>query len=1392
MAEKGIHKGAKCVHQPHHESEQSPLGRLGHPVSAATGVGGLPQKKGLRESGLRVMGEMAWGTHFCQFYQDQQDLVDILVPYLRAGLASNERCMWVTAGPLGTEAARAALRVLVPDLDQRADRGQIEILDYRQWYVRDGEFDGDRVLGDWVSRLNAALQSGYEGLRVAGDTSWVGEGFQSAFSNYEASVDNVLSKYRALVLCAYPLNRCSASEVIDAARHHEFALLRRGESWEVVGGTKRETLESALRESEQRYRGLFETMKEGFALHEIICDEQGIPIDYRFLDVNPAFERLTGLSREHVVGRTLRMVLPDAEQIWIDRYGKVALTGEPAQFDEYSVPLGRHYEVHAYSPAPGQFATVFVDITELKQTEERTRRQNAILQGINRILNEAMTCATQEALDRICLTVAEEVTQSKFGFIGEIDADGRLDNLAISDPGWAGSRMAIPTDPTGSGTVADGSTIHELCRRTLQSERGFFTNDPPLPPDSAGRPTSHPSVTAFLGVPLRQGGKTIGLVGLANREGGYHAEEQEALEMLSGTIVQVFMQKRAGWALRDSQADLARAQAVAVVGSWRLDVQRKELHWSDETYRIFGIPRETALTYETFLTAVHPEDRQYVDEKWTRALRGEPYDIEHRIVVGQTVKWVRERAELEFNAQGMVQSGFGTVQDITTRVKMAEALRRAHRELEMRVEERTADLRRANERLKKENEERMSAERAVEDERKRFNDVLELLPAYLILLTTDYHIRYANRFSRERFGDSCGRRCFEYLFGRETPCEACKTYKVLETMTPLEWEWTGPDGRDYHVFDSPFVDADGSTLIMEMGIDVTEPKRMAEELRTASRYARGLLEASLDPLVTLSPDGEITDVNAATETVTGRSRTELIGSDFSGYFTEPDKAVEGYRRVISDGYVRDFPLTICHRSGLMTDVLYNASVYRDEAGQLQGVFAAARDVTERKAAEKRRDVARALLEQFARKTSCQDYANSAVDLLRDWSGCHCVGIRVLTADQDISCDSFLGYGAESGPSGNWPSLGSDDCACRRILLQTPQKQDQPFMTAGGSLCVNDAVAFLRQVSPDQRTRCRDCNIHKGFASVAVVPLRYSDRILGLIHLADERKDMLLPSGMEFLESIAPLIAEAIQRFNAEAELASYRDHLEDLVLRRTDDLARSNRDLEQFAYAASHDLQEPLRAVAGFVALLQQRYGGQLDEKADGYIRSAVDGAVRMQTLIDGLLSYSRVGTSRRAAAPADARKSLDHALANLQASIEESGANIVVEAMPVIQADTVQLAQLFQNLIANAIKFRGDKPPEIAVGAQREGDAWRFWVRDNGIGIDPQYTERIFMIFQRLHTRRAYVGTGIGLAICKRIVERHGGRIWVESQLGAGSTFYFTLPDKESIREPSCQTKAH
>jgi light-regulated signal transduction histidine kinase (bacteriophytochrome) len=233
------------------------------------------------------------------------------------------------------------------------------------------------------------------------------------------------------------------------------------------------------------------------------------------------------------------------------------------------------------------------------------------------------------------------------------------------------------------------------------------------------------------------------------------------------------------------------------------------------------------------------------------------------------------------------------------------------------------------------------------------------------------------------------------------------------------------------------------------------------------------------------------------------------------------------------------------------------------------------------------------------------------------------------------------------------------------------------------------------------------------------------------------------------------------------------------------ELQRSNSELEQFAYVASHDLQEPLRKVASFCQLLQRRYGGQLDDRAEQYINFAVDGAKRMQVLINDLLAFSRVGRLTREQTLVDLNEIVRQVVDNYSERVEETGARLEIAELPSVRGEASLLSAVFQNLISNALKFKGDEAPVIAVEVERDGDMWKFTVRDNGIGIEPEYADRIFVIFQRLHPKDAYPGTGIGLAMCRKIVEYHGGTIWLRTDVDSGTSFEFTLPVVPELEEP-------
>jgi signal transduction histidine kinase len=255
------------------------------------------------------------------------------------------------------------------------------------------------------------------------------------------------------------------------------------------------------------------------------------------------------------------------------------------------------------------------------------------------------------------------------------------------------------------------------------------------------------------------------------------------------------------------------------------------------------------------------------------------------------------------------------------------------------------------------------------------------------------------------------------------------------------------------------------------------------------------------------------------------------------------------------------------------------------------------------------------------------------------------------------------------------------------------------------------------------------------------------------------------------------LAESVRRALREKKLREESKRAEEKLAAKVAELARSNAELEQFAYVASHDLQEPLRMVANYTQLLAERYRGKLDEQAERYINYAVDGATRMQAMIQDLLTLSRAGRHGKDVHSIDSNQLVEQAMKNLQAAIRESGAVVKYDRLPMIRANGIQITQLFQNLIANAIKFQGAETPVVQISAVAKNGEWIFSVADNGIGIAAEHSEVIFVVFQRLHTRTEYPGNGIGLSICKKIVERHGGRIWLDSKEGHGCTFKFTLP---------------
>ncbi|MGO9913144.1 MAG: PAS domain S-box protein [Isosphaeraceae bacterium] len=700
-------------------------------------------------------------------------------------------------------------------------------------------------------------------------------------------------------------------------------------------------------------------------------------------------------------------------------------------------------------------------------------------------------------------------------------------------------------------------------------------------------------------------------------------------------------------------------------------------------WRAFTGKSEEELRGWGWVDSLHPEDRERTRAVWSEAVRARSfYETEYRIRKSDgEYRHFAARGVPVLQADGSVREWVGTCTDITER-KRAEA------------------------------------------ELRQMSHLIDLAPDAIFIRNRDGTIRSWNRGAERMYGwtkvEALGHISHDFLATRFPVSLA-----DLEDRIARDGSWEGElihsrrDGARIVVASRQVLDREERgepTVVLEINSDVTERKRAEEALRRASAYNRRLLEASLDPLVTIGTDGKITDVNEATEAVTGSPRAELIGKDFTDYFTEPEEARDGYRRVFREGLVRDYPLEIRHRDGRVTPVVYNASVYRDEAGQVVGVFAAARDITAQKRAE-------AELRQMSRLI---DLAPDAIFIrgrdgtIRSWNR---------------GAEQMYGWSREE-------ALGhiSHDLLATRFPVSLADLKDR--LARHGSW---EGVLIHS---------CRDG------AQIVVASRQVLDR--------EERGE---PT------DVLEMNSDITVRKRADDELRRLKGELEERVVMRTAQLEAANKELESFAYSVSHDLRAPLRAIDGFCQILVTEHAPGLDGEPRRYLQRVSENTRKMGRLIDDLLHFSRLGRQAMTRQPVAMADLVRQCLEELQGEREGREVEVILGELPPCRADAALLKQVWLNLLANALKFtRSRAQARIEAGSFARDGETVYFVRDNGVGFDMAYADKLFGVFQRLHRQEDYEGTGVGLALVERIIHRHGGQVWAEARPDQGAAFFFTL----------------
>ncbi len=838
-------------------------------------------KASLRKSGIDIIGDVSWGTHFCQFYQTKEDLVDIHAPYFKAGLENGEFCLWVVSQPLEVEEAKEALKQVVPDIDVYLDRGQIEIIPYTHGDVNEGIFDSNKIINGWVKKLDQVLAGGYEGLRTAGNTSWLKKGDWGDFVSYETKVDASIVKRQIISLCSYPLNVCGAADIIDIACSHQFSLIKREGKWERIENFGQKNIpENKLAERAQHQNEQRIGMKLG--------------------SISFSAQEMDKLELADIVDT-------QAIQSLMDDFYKLA-----------NIPIG---------------------IIDLKGN---------ILVGVGW---QDICTRFHRVHPETCRHCVESDTVLSTGVpLGEFKMYKCKNNMwDIVTPVVVGGQH-FGNIFLGQFFFEDEPVDFELFR--FQARKyGFNEEEYIAALEKAPRLRSEAANTimAFF----MKLASILSYLGYSNLKLAQSLTERDSLVD----------------ALQESEEKYRNLIETASEGIWILDAEARTTYVNEKMAEMLGYSQQEMIGKFAWDFA-DEEGKAILKLNMEKRRQGINQIYEFKLICkdGYTL-WVLITAKSIFNKEGKFTGSLGMFTDITEHKQEEHRIYRYNRILEG-INKIFSNVVQA-----KTEEELGNAclSVALEITGSQFGFINEMGTDGLLHDVAKSELGWEQCLMYDKTGHRSLSSNFAVhgLYGSVIKYEK----SFFTNDPPSHPESIGlPDGHPplTSFLGVPLVQngktvgliavansENGYSFEQQEDLEAIAPavmqalhrKRSEESLRLSNLYNRSLIEASLDPLVTIGRDGKITDVNGATEQVSGYSRMDLIGTDFSNYFTEPEKAHTGYQHVFTDGKVWDYSLEIQHKDGRITPVLYNASVYRDEDGEVIGVFAAARDITERKKAE---------------------------------------------------------------------------------------------------------------------------------------------------------------------------------------------------------------------------------------------------------------------------------------------------------------------------------------------------------------------------------------------------------------------------------------------------------
>lgn len=609
-----------------------------------------------RISEIEILGDLQWGTHICQFYQAKEELLDLHIPYFRSGLENNEFCIWIISEPLEVEEAKKSLKEAIPDFDNYLEKGQIEFVPLADRCLIESIFSPEKALRYWNEKLYQALANGYEGLRAVEHIGRPGEKSWNGRIEYEQKLDAFTSKHKIILICPYYFDACSTTDIIELVKNHQLVLAKKYGKWEEIKNLERKNIPwcaltwKLLEDSEKQYRILFTNMTEGFGLVEVIYDKDGKPYDYRYLEINPAFKLSLGKKRDQILGKTMREAFPNLSPIALEKYAKVALSGQATHFEIFSQIANRYLDIYVFRPEKGKLALILRDITERKKIEKKLEESERKYRSIVETATEGIWIGNTEGKTTyVNQKLTEMVGYSQEEMLGKFawdftDEEGK----PIIKQNIEKRRYGIDESYEFKFVHKDGSPLWAIV-----SSKSLFETD----------------------------GKFAGSMSMLTditRQKNVEVKLKETLNNLENLVKQRTAELENAYnSLKKSEESLSEAQKMAHLGNWEWDATTNDTYWSEELYRIFRrAPQQGGAPYQDFLRYVHPDDREYVDNASRNALNGIPYSIDFRIILANgEERTVHMQSEVILDKNNIPVRIKGIVQDITEHKKSEEKIK---------------------------------------------------------------------------------------------------------------------------------------------------------------------------------------------------------------------------------------------------------------------------------------------------------------------------------------------------------------------------------------------------------------------------------------------------------------------------------------------------------------------------------------------------------------------------------------------------------------------------------------------------------------------------------------------------------------------------------------------